>query len=165
VEIPSDERRRLLNKWGASVSRVKFVIEAVDDLYAHKIKTALKSALHDSPDKFAQSLRANGLLTVTGVKEVPVDHSTSRKTLEVPSHAVNHNVMDQRLAIVLVVSGFLLMLTVVGACYAVVSQKKVKLSVTSKAQTGSTHRDEDGAQPLVMNNMRSRRTSYSNLSN
>jgi hypothetical protein len=76
----SEGRRRLLTGFGGA-TRVRFVIKAGNQEIASSVRTLLKLALRDNPERFAESLRSNGLETVTGVLEVPPDLSTARKTL------------------------------------------------------------------------------------
>jgi len=144
----SEGRRRLLNGFGGA-ARVRFVIKATDRKIASSVRTLLKSALRDNPERFAESLRSNGLETVTGVLEVPPDLSTARKTLTAPapkaprtptreaprpsrpsgstppppSAPLSPKLMDERLSIALVCLGFVLAMTVAFSCFAALNRK------------------------------------------
>ena len=155
VDVPEDTRRRLLGLWGGQgVTRVKFVIKADDKKISDDSRILLKSALHDTPERFTESLRANGLRAVTGVLEVPLDHSTARATLAAPPapRAAPRSV-DDRIAALLVVSGFLLMMTAIVACYFFATRKKTNKQPPSD---DGARTSEGASRSITRGNARSR---------
>jgi len=131
VDFPEDSRRRLLDLSNdTQIARVRFVIKANNTLQHLDVKTMLKIALHDNPVEFAAALRFNGLVSATGVIEVPVDRSAARKTLAapVPTRA-SSGADDAALQMAFTVGapvGFLFALACAVAWYTLVHRKATK---------------------------------------